>query len=106
VKLEALAQEGRSSPPENTMRRRRKLLTLLLVLSMLAAIAWTPPSAECFGCTAADKHYCTEKALQDFNDCFQLYGTWVGSFVCPDTFDRSYETCLMVKGCPITPAKI
>lgn len=79
---------------------KRKLLTLLLVISMLAVVAWTPASAVCFGCTAADKHYCTEKALQDLNDCFQFYGTTLGVIMCSDTFDESEAACLIVKGCP------
>jgi hypothetical protein len=80
---------------------KRKLSTLFVMTLALGALAWTPPTAFCFGCTAADKHYCTERALQDLNDCFQFYGSDLGMMMCANTYEESERACLIVKGCPV-----
>jgi hypothetical protein len=83
---------------------KRKLLTLLITLMILASVAWMPPTAECFGCTADDKRECLRRAVQELNDCWNFYGDTMGSIICPGEYQRNYETCLMTKGCPIPPA--
>lgn len=78
---------------------KRKLITLFLMLSMLGVLAWTPQSAECFGCTAAQKQECFDESERWMQECVDLYGQSAGNYCYWEAEDR-YQTCLLVKGCP------
>lgn len=79
---------------------KRKLLTLFLAISMLAMVAWTPPAAECFGCTAAQKQQCRDEADRVYEECTNFYWPFNQVF-CYDEAEGVEYHCLITKGCPV-----
>lgn len=81
---------------------KRKLLTLLMMSVVLVTVAWTPPKAECFGCTAAAKTACIDEANNVYWACFDIYGD-LGDAICTKRQREYLDTCFMMHGCPIKP---
>lgn len=79
---------------------KRKLFTLLLMLSMLAIVAWSPPPAACFGCSAEQKMQCFNEADLVSTYCMIVRGDPI---YCTDVAAEYEDRCLAEKGCPLKP---
>lgn len=82
---------------------KRKLLTILLTISMLAVIAWAPPSAECVVCNQATKDWCNVRSSEAFMDCINL--TPYDTYKCIWEGEKAYDACMVIMGCP-QPSRI
>lgn len=83
---------------------KRNLLLLAVGITMIAAL--TVPAAMQRAddpCNRTNMHSCVQQGLVELNRCFQVWGSEAGQYICDRTFDETYESCMLLKGCPNPP---
>lgn len=77
----------------------KKLLILGVLTISTAALSYP---AYCFDCSDAE-HDCTQEALQELNDCCQIWGCETSGTVnyCANKAAQRRCACGLVKACPL-----
>ena len=78
---------------------KRMMLFVFSTLVIVASLAFSAPTAECFACSETTKQFCLDRSTEAFMDCVNQPGH--STIYCIQRQDEAYAACMLIEGCPL-----